>query len=109
MVSYECDGCGACCRTFPIFASADDALREPRIAAEGRKLPASLAGGEWHYRLYPLPFLEACCFLDGEQRCTIYESRPAVCQRFAAGEEQCQTARQRQGLPPLAARGEERK
>src|SRR5262249_33577149 len=39
MADYECDGCGACCRTFPIFASSADAAREPRIAAEGRKLP----------------------------------------------------------------------
>jgi uncharacterized protein len=101
MPSYECDGCGACCRTFPIFASEEDAGREPRIAAEGRKLPQALLADEWHYRLYPLPFLEACCFLSGENRCTIYESRPGVCRRFAAGGEQCQQARQRQGLPLL--------
>ena len=24
---YECDGCGACCCTYPIFASSDDAVR----------------------------------------------------------------------------------
>ena len=101
MASYECDGCGACCRTFPIFASESDAAREPRVAAEGRRLPAQLAGGEWHYRLFPLPFLDACTFLDADDRCTIYDSRPDVCRRFAAGSEQCQQARQRQALAPL--------
>src|SRR5262245_37038124 len=105
MPIYECDGCGACCRTFPIFAAQTDADREPRIAAEGRKLPQALTTGEWHYRLYPLPFLEACCFLDGEDRCAIYATRPDVCRRFAAGSDQCQQARERQGLGVLEPLG----
>ena len=102
-MEYECDECGACCRTFPIFASAGDAAREPRIAAEGRKLPQQLADEEWHYRLFPLPFLEACTFLDEQDRCTIYPTRPDVCRRFAAGGDQCRQARERQGIAPLAA------
>jgi Fe-S-cluster containining protein len=103
MTTYECDGCGACCRTFPIFASESDAEREPRVAAEGRRLPQQLAGDEWHYRLFPLPFLEACTFLDNDDRCSIYSTRPDVCRRFAAGSEQCHQARERQGLPVLEA------
>lgn len=103
MPGYECDGCGACCRTFPIFASLPDARREPRVAAEGRELPPDQRTAEWHYRLYPLPFLEACAFLDAGDRCDIYPTRPDVCRRFAAGSEQCQQARQRQGLMPLPA------
>jgi Fe-S-cluster containining protein len=99
--TYECDGCGACCRTFPIFASDDDALGEPRIAAEGRRLPEQFAAGTWHYRLFPLPFLDACAFLGEGDRCTIYQTRPQTCRTFAAGGEQCQQARQRQGLPLL--------
>jgi Fe-S-cluster containining protein len=82
MPIYECDGCGACCRTFPIFASEADARREPRIALEGRKLPEALATQEYVYQLYPLPFPEGCSFLDGEDRCTIYDSRPDVCRRL---------------------------
>jgi Fe-S-cluster containining protein len=99
--AFSCDGCGACCQTFPIFASAADAGREPRILQEAGLLPAPLRTPEWTYRLYPLPFLEACCFLDGDRRCAIYAARPDVCRRFAAGEAQCQEARRRQGLPPL--------
>lgn len=98
---FECDSCGACCRTWPIFASATDAARAPRIVAEGRKLPEHLVTPEWTYRLFPLPFLQTCCFLDAESRCTIYEQRPEVCQAFEAGSSQCQEARVRNGLPML--------
>ena len=100
---YECDGCGACCRTFPIFASGADALREPRIDVEAIRLPGHLATSEWSFQLFPLPFLESCGFLDPQCRCTIYASRPDVCRSFTAGDEQCQEARSRQGLPPLAS------
>lgn len=100
---YECDGCGACCRTFPIFASLADARREPSIAGAGRALPACHATSDWAVQLFPLPFLDACTFLDSANRCTIYATRPDVCRHFLAGADQCQEARVRQGLPPLAA------
>lgn len=100
---YECDGCAACCRTFPIFVSHEDAARELRIAAEGRLLPLHLAAPQWDYQLFPLPFHQACCFLNEENRCTIYASRPDVCRRFAAGSPQCQEARADAGLPRLTS------
>lgn len=98
---YECDGCGACCRTFPIFASGEDAGREPRVAVEGKELAPHLQAPAWRFQLYPLPFHERCCFLDEQQRCAIYPTRPQVCHDFAAGSEQCQEARRRAELPPL--------
>jgi len=104
LAHYECDGCGACCRTFPIFASQTDAAREPRIAAEGQQLPEHLASPEWTFRLYPLPFLQSCCFLDTENRCTIYTTRPDTCRSFAAGSEQCQESRRRSGIARLSPR-----
>ena len=103
MEQYECDGCGACCKTFPIFAAAVDAEREPRICRESQQLLPAQATPEWHYRLFPLPFVETCCFLDPDSRCTIYATRPEVCRQFAAGSAQCQEARARQGLPLLMA------
>lgn len=103
--SFTCDSCGACCRTFPIFASASDADREPRLRAEAGLLPASQQTDEWVYRLFPLPFLDACCFLAEDDRCAIYPTRPDVCRRFAAGSPQCQEARHRQGRPPLPPDG----
>ncbi len=104
MPVYECDGCGACCRTFPIFASETDAQREPRIAVEGRQLSGWLATEQWTYQLFPLPFHETCCFLDGDNRCTIYATRPDVCRRFEPGSDQCQEARRECGLPVLQAK-----
>ncbi|HEV3144649.1 MAG TPA: YkgJ family cysteine cluster protein [Gemmataceae bacterium] len=103
MDHYDCDNCGACCKTFAIFASAADAERELRIRSEGQRLPSEHATPDWEYRLYPLPFLQTCCFLDAENRCTIYKTRPEVCRQFAAGSAQCQEARLRQGLPLLKA------
>lgn len=100
-LDYECDCCGACCKTFPIFASQKDAAQEPRIEAETQKLPAHLATNDWAYQMHPLPFHEACCFLGEENLCQIYKTRPVNCQTFAAGSEQCQEARARHGIEPL--------
>lgn len=100
--AYECDSCGACCGAFPIFASVEDAEREPRIARESRRLPLHLGDDRWRYQLHPLPFMEACGFLDGDKRCSIYGTRPQVCRDFAAGSDQCQNARGGVGLPRLA-------
>ena len=83
-------------------ASANDAARELRIASETQKLAAWLETPRWAYRLHPLPFHEACCFLDADRRCTIYETRPEVCREFAAGSEPCQRARAMMDLPPLS-------
>ena len=101
LLQFECDLCGGCCRTFPIFASLEDARREPRIVAESLELAPQLTTDQWHFKLYPLPFQECCSFLDGENKCEIYVSRPDVCRSFSAGSEQCQEARQRIGVPPL--------
>jgi Fe-S-cluster containining protein len=103
MAEYACDGCGACCGAFHIFASKTDADREPRILARSKPLPLSLAQPGWSRQLFPLPFLRACGFLDEAKRCTIYATRPDVCRDFAAGAPQCQLARDGAGLPPLAA------
>ncbi len=98
---HECDGCGACCGAHLIFASVHDAAREPRIVCETQKLAAWLVTPRWAYRLHPLPFHQACCFLDADRRCSIYETRPEVCREFAAGSEPCQRARAMKDLPPL--------
>lgn len=98
---YACDLCGACCATFPIFASKADATRAPEIMSEGKKLEGPAASAERAYQLHPLPFLESCGFLDAERKCRIYETRPDVCRRFEPGGDQCQEARRRKGLGPL--------
>ena len=96
-----CDRCGACCRTFPIFASEADAAREPRIRDEALALEPWLVTEDRAYRLHPLPFHETCCFLGAGARCDIYATRPKVCRAFTPGEWQCRAARERLRLPPL--------
>jgi len=98
---YTCDKCGACCRTFPIYASAADAGREPAIKSQGLRLKEWQETEEHVYQLHPLPFLERCAFLDDRNLCRIYGTRPDVCRRFEAGSNQCQQARQREKIPPL--------
>ena len=68
---------------------------------KGGSPPDHLTTPTWRFQLYPLPFQETCSFLDDQSRCTIYSTRPDVCRDFSAGGDQCQTARIRNGLPPL--------
>jgi len=95
---YDCENCGACCRCFPIFASAADAQREPAIKRETRKVESHLATEDKAYQMHPLPFLESCAFLKEDQLCRIYATRPAVCRQFEAGSPQCIEARARVGI-----------
>ena len=74
------DSCGACCRTVPVYVMEEDALREPRIAREALR--------------------------NTNQQCDIYATRPVICRELAAGSEQCQGARLRQGLQRLKPRNE---
>jgi Fe-S-cluster containining protein len=99
--NIECDQCGACCRTYPVLVSIGDAKREPRIAEFGLQLPEWQQTDEWHYKLHPLPFLEACPFLAEDATCSTYETRPDPCRRFQAGSEECNEARHRIGLDAL--------
>jgi Fe-S-cluster containining protein len=98
---FVCDECGACCRSFPIFVTLEDVRREPRIDVEAMRLPKGHNVAGWTHQLFPLPFHEQCSFLDGMERCEIYESRPQVCRDFEAGDPLCQEARNMHGLPPL--------
>lgn len=104
--AYECDLCGACCRgTLIVEAYYLDALREPRILeadVTGRKRALDDLDYEWSCVLLAagLP----CRFLGDDGRCTIYSTRPNTCVGFEAGDEQCQEARAKMGLPPLQPR-----
>lgn len=104
--AYECDLCGACCRgTLIVEAYYLDALREPRILdadVTGRK-PA-LDDLDDESRCVLLACGLPCRFLSADGRCTIYPTRPNTCVGFEAGDEQCQEARTKLGLPPLQPR-----
>lgn len=100
---HSCDMCGACCQTFPVLVSIGDGEREPRIADEALRVSPWQRSDEWEYQLHPLPFSRGCLFLSNDNKCDVYQSRPAVCRRFAAGSSECHEARARLGLGPLVA------
>ena len=43
-----------------------------------------------------------CNFLRGDNTCAIYPTRPNVCVAMQPGDEQCQEAREAEGLGPLS-------
>lgn len=91
-MTYACDQCGACCRKLLIEITEIDLVREPKLLPVLRGRFRSGGG-----------LLAACkpCPMLYENKCTIYETRPTVCAEFPPGGEQCQDARERDGLPRL--------
>lgn len=100
---YECDQCGLCCERMIIEAEHYDALREPRIATNCRRLNRDMPFGGQLWMLAageasPCPFASR----DGDCHvCDIYPTRPHVCLTFPAGGSQCQEWRRNHGLPAL--------
>lgn len=104
-----CTGCGACCAAF-------------RVDFHPSELASATAGGVADALTVPVTAhlvrmrgtddgLPRCVALEGRigerVRCTIYASRPSPCRDFAPyaalgiGEDACDRARARHGLPPL--------
>ena len=96
---YECDGCGACCRSKFVDVFEEDILREPRVGEQMTPLREPGLDGEIGY--LNCGSGGACTFLDSENRCRIYPTRPVVCVLFPAGSDPCQEVRQAAGLPLL--------
>jgi Fe-S-cluster containining protein len=105
---YVCDRCGACCRHLIVEADLIDYLREPRLV----ELDPSYAGKSHEEIFHRLDdtgrvihiacgTARPCGFLNPDQTCGIYPTRPNDCVGMLAGDEQCQFARQAAGLPPL--------
>ena len=108
-LKYTCDQCGACGRRWIVDIDAADVRREPRFleGAVGWSLgddclitskgePATgltIAFGAKH----------PCMFLGTDNWCGCHATKPTVCAEFEAGSRQCQTARYREDLPPLAS------
>lgn len=100
-LTYTCDQCGACCRTFCVRVSERDAEREPRIRNESIELQPWIQTRTWKYQIFPLPFHTGCCFLKPDNRCSVYETRPELCRDFQPGSDACQIARKEAGFTPL--------
>lgn len=103
---YECDQCGACCRSLIVEAGWLDALREPKILNVSRHALTldDLKDGSRCVVLYDRQ-TKACPFLvdrqDSKCDCSIYPTRPNECVACQAGDPKCQQARMQCGLPLL--------
>ena len=93
-----CQSCGACCaydRAWPRFTVEDDAdiARLPRHLVEPDE-----SGMRWTG--------ERCAALAGDVgvhvACTVYADRPDVCRACIEGDDACQLARARHGMPAIS-------
>lgn len=105
-VRYDCDQCGACCRQFLVEADEIDVLREPRLAQADPHyakltIEETLVQLQDEFRVVLVALPGRPCMFLNDNKCSIYPTRPNVCVGMLAGDEQCQEARQREGLLPL--------
>lgn len=103
--NFECDNCGACCRKLIVEATYQDAQREPRlyqIASQNLK-HEPFRQGEQCINVYDAE-KRSCHFLDAENKCGIYPTRPHECVNVEPGDAKCQQAREMEGLPMLCDR-----
>lgn len=96
-----CLTCGACCVTFRVsfyWAEAEERGLPPALTEPLQRWFACMAGTN-----QPQP---RCVALQGDigvaVACGVYAQRPTPCREVEAGDEKCQRARARHGLPPLA-------
>jgi hypothetical protein len=86
-LAFQCTACGKCCRNHGEGFAYVFSTRAERQALAGR-LGVSLAEFErqWCERIDgQLSFKsrgDACTFLDGRGRCTVYDLRPRQCRTF---------------------------
>ena len=111
MPDFACLSCGACCAAFRVdFHCSDlDSAKHPGVpVALTVPLTATLVRLRGTDAAPP-----RCVALEGEigeqVSCSIYERRPDPCRDFAPyaplgiGDDACDRARRRYGLPPLGA------
>ena len=105
----QCEQCGSCCKGHLIVEAYElDVLREQHLATaditehtRDMTYEALMADLEDDGRCLVIAGTEECKFIRGDNTCAIYPTRPNVCVAMEAGSEQCQQARQNEGLPPL--------
>lgn len=114
MPTYECDKCGACCKGHLIVEAYEiDAIREPRLLTAdvgtwtaGKTPEEILSRLDSEFTCLVIAANKPCKFLGHDNLCTIYPTRPNCCVGMEAGSEECQRAREAEGLPPLVALAE---
>jgi Fe-S-cluster containining protein len=99
---FDCQACGACCRTFDVWlmdTDLDRFERAPHLLSLTVIAPGT-AAGQWRF-MRREQSTGQCTALEGglrSCRCTIYEDRPTLCRDFQAGSEDCLDARRRHGI-----------
>jgi len=89
---HECQKCGLCCRELPVDISASDIRRwlQERRTDILRQIswvdnyPHKGTGGFFFLKTIQAP-KQPCPFLDENNLCSIYETRPRVCADFPYG------------------------
>jgi len=108
MAASPCQTCGACCAAYRVT------LPLCELDVRGGTVPVALTTPYTRTAACMREAPEApgrCIALEGvvgaQTRCTIYERRPEACREFAPlaligiGDESCDAARRRHGLPSL--------
>jgi hypothetical protein len=75
-VDGKCSGCGQCCSNFLPMTEAEIQHIRQIVRRRGLKPHTRIVIPMAH------PYDATCPFLDGENRCGIYEDRPFICQSF---------------------------
>lgn len=105
---FECDRCGACCRSLIVEADYLDCLREPKLFTINPGLTRKhIEQGGVVVLLDPAtmecPLLGTTTGTDGKETtyCQIHPTRPNECVAVEAGDAKCQQARAMKGLSLL--------
>ena len=97
-----CQRCGACCAHFRVSFYWAEAMQRglPDDSIEQvTPLLASMAGTN-----QPVPRCHSLVGQVGQRvSCGLYEQRPSPCRELQPGEEKCNQARLRHGLPRISA------
>ena len=98
---YECDMCGACCRSLILEGVYDlDIRREPQLRDHAYAVSSDEDSNGWG-QMHSLCKVDGACSLLGpDNECQVYPTRPFMCLYLQPGDEQCQLARDIEGLPP---------
>ena len=105
----SCRHCGACCVSFRVTLPRGELDSEP-----GGQVPVALTQAFTpttacmrEHPDHPGRCIALTGEVGGEVTCTIYDRRPSACREFAPmaalglGDDACDEARRRQGMPPL--------
>ena len=95
-----CVTCGACCAAYRVsfyWAEAETKGLPPHLTRQINHFYSCMAGTS-----QPQPHCQALAGQVGQQvSCTVYAQRPDTCKQVQVGDEKCNGARLKHGLPPL--------